>query len=321
MRALWCAVILLAACGEQTNNDDSGVDVDTGDSGEIERYAFEAGTLEGCSTDTISWNKWTYQHGEPEATWVFVNGRTEYTDKYHHLIDLVDRPWNIIMYDHYGQGRSGGVRAHADAETDGFQGWGCDLGRVLDAHADPELPIVATTMENPDRIAGYVLGSPLVKAPESEDVSSVQACSFAAMNVANGFEENPYQGAEPRPEDCIENETTHDCELYQQFYDDPLTLIGPPTWGWIDQVCKSSDILFETGPASVQRPVLIMQAGIETTVTPAHQDDFCAALNEAEADSCEIRVWEDNFHELYMELDREEIMAETLEFLDARLAE
>ena len=98
---------------------------------------FDSGFIDGCEGSEISYHRWS-DDGEPYATLVYANGRGEYTDKYHHLIPLIDRNIDIVFFDHIGQGRSSGLRGHVndiDAEH------ACDLQQVIQQLTDPDLPL------------------------------------------------------------------------------------------------------------------------------------------------------------------------------------
>jgi acylglycerol lipase len=95
----------------------------------------------GCSGE-IAYTTYEYD-GTAEATLIVVNGRAEYTDQYDHWLNyLYSRPWNVVMWDHFGQGRSEGPRAHAD---DFDLQHVRDMGAVIEQLSDPALPLVSAS--------------------------------------------------------------------------------------------------------------------------------------------------------------------------------
>lgn len=287
-----------------------------------DNYTFTKGTLDACS-GKIAYQKWEYS-GTADAVVVFANGRTEYTDKYHHLIDMFKKPWTIIMYDHYGQGRSEGTRAHADDIDTQLV---CDLKKIVDEVAPKALPVaimahsmggfVATRFaENyPDAAKVFAFSSPMyaMKLPYPEE--TVRA--MAETNVKNGNGAVESQKEDPRPA-CDTNNVTHDCDLYNKFKDDPLTIIGNPTWGWFDTTFKTQDKMIADA-AKVTKPMLIMSAGQDTVVLPEKEQSFCDAVNAATAGICTISTYANDYHELFNELDRVDVMKQAIDFIDAGL--
>jgi len=247
------------------------------------------------------------------------------------LIDQVDqaasrpaRTWNVIMFDHYGQGRSTGVRAHSEG-YDAQQV--CFLKTVVDQVADPALPlvIVAHSMggliatryvqENPTAARALVASSPMYGFPTG-DLTEAEARQFAKNMTDAGSGTAPVGADSPRPP-CEQSDVTHDCTLYDLFKDDPLTLIGPATFGWVDKSFAAIDALFADGTLPI--PLLLLQAGQETVVLPEKHQTFCDAVNAASAGRCTLQAFPDDRHELFNELDRAAVMETSLTFLDAAL--
>jgi lysophospholipase len=327
------ALILVAACHKPADSGDTDVtlDTDTGTDPDLadgfEHYDFASGTIEACS-GTIAWQTWTYNEGPATANLVFSNGRTEYTDKYHHLVGDIGQPWNIVMFDHYGQGRSDGIRAHAN-DFDAEQA--CDQHAIIEELADPSLPtalwahsmgsaISARMMElYPDSADAVVLGSALFRL-DTSPYSYEDGMGLAATQVALGHAEDLYADPAPRPPcDSPDNDVTGDCELYDAFKDDPITIMGGPTYGWLDQMFKLDDRI-QTDLSLLQTPILLFEAGDERVVDESAIDGTCAALNDLDGDgACEVVVWPGDRHELFNELDRADIIARATAFTEERL--
>jgi lysophospholipase len=288
------------------------------------RGDMEQGKITGCSGQ-IAYQRWMWQ-GDAEATFIFLNGRTEYTDKHHRMIPLIDRPWNIVMFDHFGQGRSDGPRAHAD---DFEAQHVCDFGEVIDQLAPKDVPIVVGSHSmggfvstrfaqlHPGVAKAYVFGSPMYRVP-FDGLPDETVKGVADNAVAKGDGEVPCKPYTPRVP-CAENVVTHDCEFYDEVKDDPITDIGQPTWGYLSAYFPMREALL-AGTASITEPMLIFQAGLETVVIPEAQDELCDKVNETHADLCRIEVFPNDFHEIFNELDRAVAVTKMLEFFDEALA-
>ena len=73
---------------------------------------FESGTLPSDHGDCkIRWGLFT-QQAECKRFVLFVNGRSEWIEKYHYLPELLQLPSDcgFLTLDHRGQGASGGTR-------------------------------------------------------------------------------------------------------------------------------------------------------------------------------------------------------------------
>ncbi|MBU1244399.1 lysophospholipase, partial [Myxococcota bacterium] len=319
-------------CDDTLDNDNDGdIDCDDADCAEAtncnvnntNNANYDEGDVAAC-TGNIHYQMWL--HEAPTALLVFVNGRAEYTDKYHHLIPLFARSWDILMIDHYGQGRSEGVRAHAN---DFDSGQVCDLKTVIESLIRGEMPVavighsmggfISTRLAqlHPEVVDVLVASSPMYGIPTG-DITLALAKATAAQKVSAGLGEVPYAIDEDGPTPFESNILTHDQTLYEQFYTDPLTEIGEPTWGWLNAAFIGFDRLF-AAPEDIVVPFMMMVAGDEQMVLPGSQDDFCSAMNAATADSCLRVSFENDYHELFNELDRETVVETALTFIDANL--
>jgi alpha-beta hydrolase superfamily lysophospholipase len=338
--ALFLATAIIFGCGQTeeastTAETETGNEADTGGSTETSTAdsfpsrTFESGFIEGCEGNQISYNKWA-DDGEPYATLIFSTGRSEYTDKYHHLIPLIDRNVDIVFYDHIGQGRSDGTRAHVndvDAEH------ACDLREVARQLTDENLPrfILAHSMGSlgtvralqlqPDLAVAAAFSSPMwgLIFPGGVDVETARTLAVSQVETGNG--EAPIIPPDGSPVDtCEEAKITHDCELYDQFANDPLTMIGSATWGAGLAFLNAIDLMMAS-LADVKVPFFIQAAGDEHYVDATSHPAVCDGINAIYPEQCRLVVHENDWHELLNEVDRATYMADYLDFFDSHLPE
>ncbi len=282
-------------------------------------YSHESGKITSCS-EQIAYEKWTYNRAA-EATFVFVNGRRDYTDRYHHLADMLDRPWHIIMFDHYGQGRSDGPRAHADDfDTQHV----CDMKRVIDKLADPKLPVAVAAHGMGGLVAArfaqlypgaadvYALSSPMFGIPTA-GVPPETVKALAASMIEQGRGREPFEDAGGPKDACEDNKTTHDCDYYNRWLGDPLLSIGPPTYGWMYAAMTGFERLF-ADVSEITKPVLILQPGEEYWVTTEEQDRFNRLLPQ----STLIKI-PNAYHELFNELNKAEVVDIVVNYIDRHI--
>ncbi len=331
----------VVADGDAVETDDDVVSGDADTPADVrpaanafENYTFSYGETDNTACGyTISYEKWNYNFGA-KATIVLVNGRTEYTDKHHHMISLLNRQWNVVMLDHFGQGRSDGVRAHADDfDTQHV----CALKHIIETQVSGALPVfvmahsmggfVATRFAElyPKMVDGFVLSSPMYGTPLPQGYTPeiVKNASKAQIDAGNG--EKPKAVSQPRSAckneagDYI-NGVTHDCDFYNQFKDDPFTTIGEPTWGWVYAAFTGFDDLF-LDYADITEPMFILQAGEESVVLPAKHDEFCALVNTSDTklamSQCTIKKYDGKFHELFNETGRADIVKDAKDWIDS----
>ena len=308
MRLCWIPLVASVACAGDTpglgTTSTQPVDYDT----------WTEHSVDGCNGETLAAQ--TYAREGATAQLLIVPGYTEYTDKYHHMADLTEgRDVDVIVYDHYGQGRSSGVRAHIP-DLDGQQV--CDLQNIVDALIDPDRPlylmahsmgglITARWLQQGGSADRVILSAPALRLDtDSSGFSYELAKSLAAAGVEAGNAEEPYGEASPRV-DCAENTVTHDCERYDLFKDDPLTLIGPTTYGWLNESFQAGDAVVAAA-STFPHDVTLFQAGDDKIVVNDIQDQFCTELDAVRPGACGVVTWRGAYHELLQEIERQQVV-------------
>ncbi len=325
---------------DDSGDDDSAGDDDTGDddSGDDDTsvdywYLYDHvddGVMTGCSGEDLAYHTWTPNAEAATANVIFMNGRGEFIERYHHVVNLFEgRPWNIVMYDHYGQGHSGGIRAHCPDFDDVFV---CDVQLVKDTLLDNGLPTVifahsmggfiATryVIQNPGEVDAVVLSSPMYGLRLADaGYTYEKALALVQVFVNGGAAENPSMfGTGNDAETCKENVGTHDCDLWEQFAGNPLGEIGNPTWGWLEEVLlEQADLYADAG--TLATPILLHQAGDEQYVDETKHDEVCATANAATADICTLEPWPGMYHELFRETCRWDLFAQSLPWVEGHM--
>lgn len=334
---IFCLIAAMTfGCADSTETDtetgaETGAEAETetGDQNTFPTRTFEEGFIDGCEGNSISYNKWT-DDNDAYATLIFSTGRSEYTDKYHHLIPLIDRNINIVFYDHIGQGRSDGTRAHVNNVDTEFA---CDLKQVVEQLTDDSLPrfilahsmgslaVVRALQLNPDLAVAAAFSSPMwgLVFPGGIDVETARL--LATDQVAQGNSEEPIVPADGSPVDtCEEAKITHDCELYDAFANDPLTMIGSATWGAGLAFISAIDAMMAS-LADIQIPFFIQSAGDEHWVDDSSHPAVCDGINALYPEQCSLVIHPGEWHELLNEIDRAAYMEAYLDFFDSHLPE
>ncbi len=315
---------LTAACGEDT----AGVGAEDVPLTPGERAArtLTEGFIDGCAGNQILYQKWS-DDGGAYATLVFASGRTEYTDKYHHLLPLIDRNLDVVFFDHIGQGRSDGVRAHVndvDAE------FACDLQTVVQSLVDVAKPkfllshsmgglaAIRALQLTPNLVDAAAFSAPMWGLAYPDGLTPDAAREIAHVMLESGSAETPMLPSDGVIAPCEEAKLTHDCALYNAFKDDPMTHIGASTWGaglaFLDALERvNRDV------AAVAVPLLVLSAGDDAYVDADRHPLVCDAINAATPGLCTLETHPDAWHELLNEVDRAQHLETVLGFFDAHL--
>jgi len=329
-------MVLALLCGCNASND--GKDTDQKPEKEVDdgwpTHVFTAYNIsEEDGTDSrlaacagkLAYQTWEYE-GDAELTLLLTPGRTEYTDKYHHvvrqLVEDMELPWDVVIWDPYGQGRSDGIRAHINNWDNGFV---CGLDTIIHTTVDRGTPLALVShsmgglittrwlQQNPGEVVAAVFSAPLMRILYP-GFTEAGVCIVAA----GGLPAIPTDPFEQRPE-CSDplQDLTHDCDQYELFYRDPITEIGPQTWGWLSSACGGLADMRTDAPA-VTDDFLILQAGIDKLVDSRGQDEMCDLINDNNG-YCEISLYPNDFHEIFQEVDREQAVEEAVAFIQERV--
>ena len=263
---------------------------------------------------------------------VISSGRTESYIKYQELVwDLGRQGYSIYIHDHRGQGFSDRMlkdryKGHVAAFDDYVHDLNVFVRKVVLQKPHRKLFLLAHSMGGgiatryiemyPDVFDAAALSSPM-HAPDARILISPEGgCSWfrwmdwICKECYAGFAAKPYD-----PEPFSENEYTHSAVRYkrllQTYSQHEQVQLGGPTRGWAGQACSASKKMIDDA-GSIIIPVLVIQAGADTAVTPEGQNAFCASLKEKTGKGCDggqpIQIKAAK-HELFIESDQYRIPA------------
>lgn len=274
----------------------------------------------------------TFINPEEKGAIVISNGRTESYIKYKELIyDLGRQGYSVYAYDHRGQGFSQRIlpdpyKGHVDTFEDYVDDLDKFVKEVVMARPHKKLFLLAHSMGGgiatryievcPDIFDAAALSSPM-HAPDARIfISPKGGClwfrftDWLCKDCYAGFFSKPYN-----PEPFDDNEYTHSAERYslllKTYKENDTVQMGGPTRGWVGESCAASaTLLDETKRITI--PVLVLQAGDDTAVTPEGQDEFCRNLQRDTGKACYTGgpvTFAGAKHELFMESDKYRIPA------------
>jgi lysophospholipase len=290
----------------------------------------QKGTFTGVDGVQISYMTFVQEH-EVGAI-VISSGRTESYVKYKELIfDLGRHGYSVYIHDHRGQGYSGRILDHHQkGHVNKFEDYVSDLDTfvrtVVLSKPHQKLFLLGHSMgggiatlyieRHPNVFQAAALSSPMhgpaVRILGSSKAGCLwfRATDWLCSNCWAGLLADPY---EPTP--FTDNEYTHSETRYQHllktYQEHEPVQLGGPTRGWCGEACAASATMLKNTKA-IQIPVLVLQAGADSAVTPEAQDTFCRNLKEETGTPCyggTPKRFEGAKHELFIESDKYRIPA------------
>ena len=246
-----------------------------------------------------------WEREDPERIVVLVHGYGEHIGRYEHVAQaLVQRGATVWGHDHAGHGRSAGERVLVPD----FEGLVDDLHLVVEAarEADPGLPVVMVAHSmggmigvryaerHPGELAGLVISGPILGAP-------------ALLPQLLALDEIPEV---PIDVDVLSRDAT----VGEAYAADPLVWHGPfkrPTVAALVSVL----LAIALDASKLTGPVLWQHGAEDQLVLEAETRRGIDALRTAGAD-IEERIYPGARHEIFNEVNRDEVLADTAAFVE-----
>ncbi len=254
-------------------------------------------------------------NGRLRGVVLIVHGLGEYAGRYDHVAEqLNDWGFAVRSYDQYGHGESGGARGALPTPM-----------RLLEDLAD----VVDTTRhrmrgDTPLFLLGHSMGGLVAGNFVARGIRRVEGLvmSSPALDPGLGILQKLMLAVVPRiaPDLCVSNGLdpqyiSHDVAVVKAYKEDPLCH---------DRISgRMASFIAKAGPETVARapkwrlPTLLMFAGSDRLVNPAGSRAFAAT---APKDVVMSHCFEQHYHEIFNEVDREPVFVMLRKWLDARCA-
>ncbi len=252
----------------------------------------------------------------PKAVVLIVHGYAEHSGYYDELAaQFVESGYAAYALDHRGHGRSDGTRGLAlpmSTLADDLYAFFTEVKRAhaglpvfIFAHSMGSLIALTMLFDHQGEVAGVILsGNPLLLDQEatSIEVAVLPILSALAPNFAI------------RPADRS-NTLTRDQAAFQRTLDDPLRYHGGlragTAWSLLDGVRRARARI-----AELRLPLLVYH-GADDTLTPPGGCDL--VYNGVSSQDKTIRYYPNMLHEPHQEIDKQQVFADLLAWLDARV--
>lgn len=259
---------------------------------------------------------WEPVTAQPKAVACLVHGLGEHTSRYAHVAEAFGRQ-GIVLFgaDLRGHGRSGGARGHISSIDDFMKD--IDVSLVQARQRYPDLPII---------LYGHSLGGiqvlyyGLTRKPNIKGVIATSSGLHTALEkqhlkimmakVLGALMPNT-----PIASGLDSASISRDEKVVQAYNNDPLvhdkiTLgfgrIMTGITGWV---------LAHAGEFSL--PLLLLHGKADVLAFPSSSTEVAAALKE----NCTLVLWDDAYHELHNEPEKEEVFKTMTQWMDARLGD
>jgi alpha-beta hydrolase superfamily lysophospholipase len=252
----------------------------------------------------------------PKAVVCLVHGLGEHISRYAHVAEALGREGFILFgADLRGHGRSGGPRGHISSIEDFMQ----DIDILLEQARQryPGLPVI---------LYGHSLGGiqvlhyGLIRKPNVKGVVATSsglhtAIEKQSMKVLMAKVLGSLMPAVAIPSGLDAKTISHDEAVVQAYINDPLVhdrislgfgkiMLGVTAW-----------TLAHAGEFSL--PLLLMHGKADALAFPSSSTEFAAALK----DKCTLVLWDEAYHELHNEPEKNEVFKTMTLWMDARLRE
>ena len=272
----------------------------------------EEGRFGGEGGLEIYWQAWLPE-GEPRAVIVLAHGASEHSGRYAWTGEqLTERGYALYALDHRGHGRSAGDRAVIDRMRNAVE----DLHTLVErAHnAYPGRPVVllghsmggavalAYTMEHEDALDALVLSAPLAAL---EAAPAVQRIVGRALSVVA-----PSLGVVVIDSTAV----SRDPEVVADYDADPLNYHGKVPARTVAELSRAIDG-FPEGVTHFRLPMLVMHGTADRLVPIAASE---MVVERAGSEDKTFKRYDGLFHEILNEPERQQVLDDIADWLDAR---
>jgi len=265
-----------------------------------------------AADDSLDLRFGTYYKGEgqPDRWLVFLNGRTEWIEKYAYLAADLNLPakTGFLTWDHRGQGASGGARAFvAD-----YHVYARDTQQVIAkvvgdkpfvvlAHSMGCLITLYSTLTGHLHPRALAFSAPLLGLPNdpvprrlARPVANLLTlCQFGAVSSGAGsFTKIAFE----------QNKLTHDKDLYERMQAGPYPVPGA-SFGWVAATFRALDLCFDPlRLATLSAPTLVFGGSAEQVVDAAATPAWVKVAKQNAKTKVEFRPIAGAKHELLSEV-------------------
>ncbi len=259
---------------------------------------------------------WEPTMPQPKAVVCLVHGLGEHTSRYAHVAEALGKQgFALFGADLRGHGRSGGPRGHISSIEDFMQDIDLSLAQARIRY--PGLPIILYghslggiqvlhygLTRKPDVKGVIATSSGLHTALEKQYLKVLMAKILGALipntSIASGLDPKSISRDEKVVQAYINDPLVHD-KISLGF---GKIMVGVTSW----TLAHADEFTL---------PLLLLHGKADLLAFPSSSTEFAASLKE----KCTLVLWDDAYHELHNEFEKEEVFKTMTLWMDARLRE
>jgi alpha-beta hydrolase superfamily lysophospholipase len=273
----------------------------------MEHFQFNCQTSDGLQLHFEGWQP----DGETRAVVCLVHGLGEHCGRYAHVgAAMAQAGYALMGADLRGHGRSGGQRGH----TPSYDALMDDIGLLLE-EADGRYPGLPRFLYGHSLGGNLVLNYALRRRPAILGVvASGPALRLAfdppAVKLAIGRALDRIWPTFTQPNGLDRSGLSHDPQVVRAYGSDPLVhdrITGRLALGMLTAGQWALDHASE-----FQLPLLIFHGGADRLTAPSGSQEFAGKV----ATDCTLKLWDGLYHETHNELQKDEVLAFTIGWLD-----
>jgi alpha-beta hydrolase superfamily lysophospholipase len=270
------------------------------------------GHFDGAGGLRIFWQAWL-PDGDRRGVVAMAHGASEHSGRYAWAGEqLAARGYALYALDHRGHGQSGGARAVIDRVDNAV----ADLGQLVaiagGESADGAKPFLfghsmggflalAFATRRQDEIRGLILSAPVAVLEAASPVQRIAGHVLSAIAPKLGVF-------------AIDSSTvSRDPEMVRDYDADPLNHHGKLPARTVHEMAQEVARFPESVP-SITVPLLV-QVGTGDRLVPPESSEL--VYSWASSEDKTIKHYDGLYHEIFNEPEREQVVADTLAWLDA----
>ena len=260
---------------------------------------------------------WEPEDGKPKALVVLVHGLGEHTARYAHVGKaLTGAGYALAGFDLRGHGRSGGRRGHAsslDAYMHDIRQFFSlmeqrypNIPRFLYGHSLGGLLVLAYAIQHGAGLKGVIATGPALRSSLQEQKGKIAMVRVLGSLVP----------AVTLPSGLDAATVSRDSVIVEAYRKDPL-VHDRTSLGFGKAALNAIDLCFARA-REFPAPLLIMHGTGDRITYFSGSEDFAKLVREADRDVT-LRLWDDLYHEIHNEPEKEDVFRFTIEWLDKHL--
>jgi acylglycerol lipase len=280
----------------------------------VKRFEDELQDRDGISFFIQGWEP---ENSEPKALVALIHGLGEHTARYAHVGQaLTDASYALAGFDLRGHGRSGGARGH----TPSLEAYMQDIQKFFDLMYQ-RYPAI------PHFLYGHSLGGLLALAYAIQYGSHLRGVMVTGAGLRDSLQKQKAKLALVRllapilpnfamPSGLNILTLSRDPEIVEAYRNDPLVHYSI-TLGWGRAGLQAVELCFARA-AEFPVPLLMMHGKADQLTYPSGSEEF-AKLVSAAGQDVTLKLWNDLYHEIHNEPEKEEVFKFMTGWLDQHL--